>query len=352
MSLPDLSSFYEPLIESGYVPDTVLRVGIRRLLASRSKSLQFGVDQGDEYKTAYFKQLRDMKDIAINTKEANEQHYEVPTEFFRKCLGPRLKYSCCLFDKGAKTLGEAEEHMLDLYVQRSGIKDGMKVLDVGCGWGSLTLYLAEKFPNCDITSISNSKTQKEYIMSVCEKNGWKHVNVITADMNEFNFDKQVSFDRIFSIEMFEHMKNYRALLDKISTWLEPEEGRLFVHVFCHKEMPYSFETSDPNSWMAKYFFTGGTMPSQDLFMWFQDNVTVVDRWTVDGRNYGETSEQWLKLMDEHRIDILRYFTSAYGEKDAALWFYRWRIFYLAVAETFNYNKGQEWCVVHYLFKKN
>ncbi|KAJ3168030.1 hypothetical protein HDU88_001978 [Geranomyces variabilis] len=343
-AIPPLASIYEPALDQGLVPDFVLRRGIRHLLSRRVAQL------AASDKVSYIKGLKLRDEIAYATKEANEQHYEVPTEFFRLCLGERMKYSCCLFEDGANTLDEAEVKMMELYAQRAGLIDGMSVLDLGCGWGSLTLFLAERFPNSKITGLSNSSGQRESILAVAKERGFVNVEIITADINTFDMDR--TFDRVFSIEMFEHMKNYSALFTKISKWIAPDTGRLFVHVFAHRSTPYDFKTEDDNSWMAKYFFTGGTMPCEDLFLWFQQNVEVLDRWTVNGTNYAKTSEEWLKRMDSNKAKAMPILNKAYGEQDAKMWFQRWRVFYLSVAELFNYNRGNEWIVVHYLFKRH
>ncbi|KAH6568064.1 hypothetical protein BASA60_008771 [Batrachochytrium salamandrivorans] len=351
-SLPSASSLYEPILDTGYVPDMLLRAGVRSLLARRCATLTHATAAAaDETKTAYIKLLKEREAIAINTKEANEQHYELPTEFFQLCLGSRLKYSSCLFDKeDVHTLDEAEVAMLDLYCVRAGVQDGMRILDLGCGWGSLTLYLAKRFPKSEIVGLSNSSSQREYILDQAKTKGLVNVTIHTGDIAVFEMEDQ--FDRIFSIEMFEHMKNYQTLFAKVSKWLKPTLGRLFVHVFAHKTMPYDFKTDEDNSWMAKFFFTGGTMPSQDLFMWFQRDLEVVDRWTLNGKNYGKTSEEWLKRMDRNKSKIIPIFEKTYGNTEQAyIWFHRWRIFYLSVAETFNYNNGEEWFVVNYLFQR-
>ncbi|KAJ3124490.1 hypothetical protein HK098_001101 [Nowakowskiella sp. JEL0407] len=347
-----MDAYYEPLIDSGYVPDYITRRGIQYLLSRRIQQLEKGgVTENNAAKVEFIKSLREVNQVAIHTKEANEQHYEVPTKFFLKSLGKRLKYSSCYFESGATNLDEAEEAMLALYAERAEIVDGQSILDLGCGWGSNCLYLCEKFPNCKITALSNSNTQREYIMGVAKSKGFKNLEVFTGDINTFQWPTPKIFDRIVTVEMFEHMKNYEALLHKVSTWLVPETGRLFIHVFCHKSQPYSFNTDEANSWMAKYFFTGGTMPSEDFFLWFQKHVEVVDRWSVNGKNYGQTSEEWLKLMDANKKEIMPTFVECYGEKDASIWFQRWRVFYLACAELFNYADGQEWFVVHYLMKR-
>ncbi|TPX63834.1 hypothetical protein CcCBS67573_g08572 [Chytriomyces confervae] len=278
----------------------VLRYGIRsKLSATAAEYAKLTVAEEADAKRKYIRAIKALPEIALNTKEANEQHYEVPTEFF-------------------KTLQEAEDAMVDLYVQRAGIKDGMSILELGCGWGSLCLYLAERFPNSPVTALSNSHGQRKYINAAAELKGIRNLTVLTGDMNHFEFEgalKGHEFDRIVSIEMFEHMKNYSALFAKVSRWLVPETGRMFVHVFCHKFHAYDFVTEEEgskDSWMARYFFTGGTMPSEDLFLWFQDDLTVVDRWTVDGRNYGQTSEHWLQRLDASKADSIAVLTKAAG----------------------------------------
>ncbi|KAJ3313690.1 hypothetical protein HDV04_001700 [Boothiomyces sp. JEL0838] len=336
----------EGLVETGYVPDFITRLGARYMLGLKTKDLTYPTSaKQDAAKRDYILNLKTAK-IALNTEEANEQHYELPTRFFQLCLGKRLKYSSSLFERGAKNLDEAEEHMLELYCERAQLEDGLTVLDLGCGWGSLSLYLAEKYPNSQITGLSNSSTQREFIMDRADQLGLKNLTIITADMNEFQTDRV--FDRVMSIEMFEHMKNYYQLFEKVSKWVKPDTGRMFVHVFAHKSMPYDFTSN--SGWMGKYFFTGGTMPCQDLFMWFQEDLQVLDRWTVSGSNYEKTSNEWLRLMDENKAEIMDIFTKTYG-KDAYVWFQRWRMFYLGVAEVFGYNGGNDWVVMHYLFKR-
>ncbi|KAI8841597.1 S-adenosyl-L-methionine-dependent methyltransferase [Chytriomyces cf. hyalinus JEL632] len=363
--------FYEYFLDRGLLPDFILRYGIRsKLSATAAEYAALTVAEEADAKRKYIRAIKALPEIALNTKEANEQHYEVPTEFFKTHLGPRMKYSCAFYNyeglrrengtliPKATSLQEAEDAMLDLYVQRAGIKDGMSILELGCGWGSLCLYLAERFPNSPVTALSNSHGQRKYINAAAELKGIRNLTVLTGDMNHFEFEgalKGHEFDRIVSIEMFEHMKNYSALFAKVSRWLVPETGRMFVHVFCHKFHAYDFVTEEEgskDSWMARYFFTGGTMPSEDLFLWFQDDLTVVDRWTVDGRNYGQTSEHWLQRLDASRADSIAVLTKAYGSEELGLtWFNRWRVFYLSCAELFNHGNGQVWPVVHYLFKR-
>ncbi|KAJ9067604.1 hypothetical protein DSO57_1037423 [Entomophthora muscae] len=346
-----MEEWYESLIDNGMVPDFALRLGVRLLSRVRLSSIsQPSIEKEQETKMQYIQRLRE-SDIAIHTDKANEQHYEVPTGFIKACLGKRMKYSACLYPDESTTLDEAEELMLQLYCERAQVEDGMKLMDLGCGWGSLGLYMAEKYPKSSVTSLSNSRTQKEYIESIATEKCLHNIQVITGDVKDFDFEVKPEFDRILSIEMFEHMKNYRHLFDKVSSWLKPQ-GKLFLQVFCHHNTPYDFDTEEGHSWMARYFFTGGTMPSLDLFLYFQDQLSIESHWYVDGKHYGRTSEDWLKTLDENRELALEHLREGYGgEEEANKWFNRWRLFYLAVAETFNYGDGQIWGLGHYLFQK-
>lgn len=297
----------------------------------------------------YLELLR-TRPIAIETSKANEQHYEVGTGVLQSMLGPRMKYSCCFYPKGSETLAQAEMAMLDLYVQRAELKDGMRIFDLGCGWGSLSLYLAEIFPNSRITAFSNSSTQKEYIDSVAASKGLRNLEVITGDISTYEFGGtklEAQFDRVLSIELFEHMKNYSLLLSKINVLLKPG-GKLFVHLFAHKDTPYDFESG----WMTEHFFTGGTMPSADLLLYFQDQGLVVKRqWWVSGRHYARTAEDWLSLMTKNRAQMWPHLEATYGKEQAQKWFYRWQVFYMACAELFAWEGGEVWGVAHYLFEK-
>lgn len=345
----DPTTIYEAPLDRGLVPDFVTRRGIRLLCNVRLREIEHGgADKNHEVKMGYVQDLR-KRPIAELTEKANEQHYEVSTEFIKLCLGPRMKYSCCLFPTGKETLAEAEVLMLESYCDKAQLKDGQDVLDLGCGWGSLSLFLAEKYPNSNITALSNSSTQKIYIDNVAKEKGFKNLTVVTGDVKEYDFAGTKTFDRVLSIEMFEHMKNYAFLLKKVSTWLK-DDGYLFIHIFCHKMQPYDFAEGD--GWMTKYFFSGGTMPSSDLFLYFQDDLKIVKHWIVNGRHYAQTSEEWLKLQDSNKKKAMPYLKETYGsDAQAAIWFNRWRVFYLAVAEFFALNKGNEWFVAHYLFKK-
>jgi cyclopropane-fatty-acyl-phospholipid synthase len=337
----------DALLEKNLLPDWLVRIGIRRLLAQRLREEAAAGDPRGRL-PSYVADL-DGRPIAEDTPAANLEHYEVPTAFFQCCLGKRLKYSGCLYPTGAESLGEAEEAMLGLYVERARIADGQDILELGCGWGSLSLYLAERFPGSRITGVSNSRTQKEYIDGEARRRGLANLRIITCDMNTFEIEAD-RFDRVVSVEMFEHMKNYRALLARVARWLRPG-GFLFVHIFTHRHLAYHFVARDETDWLARYFFTGGQMPSHELLMQFQDDLGLVADWTVNGTHYQRTAEAWLRNMDDHRGQILPLFRATYGAAQAQKWWAYWRIFYMSCAELWGYRGGQEWIVSHYLFRK-
>ncbi|XP_017420895.1 (S)-coclaurine N-methyltransferase isoform X1 [Vigna angularis] len=344
-------------LERNLLPDAVTRRLTRLLLATRLRSSSTTSSELQLFNLLHFAHsLREMP-IAINTEKPKSQHYELPTAFFKLVLGSNLKYSIpkcmnscssCYFSSASTTLEEAEEAMLKLYCDRSNLKDGHTVLDVGCGWGSLALYIAKKYINCRVTGICNSTTQKAYIEEKCRDLQLQNINIIVADIS--TFEMKASYDRIFSIEMFEHMKNYQDLLKKISKWMK-EDGLLFVHYFCHRAFAYHFEDKNEDDWITRYFFTGGTMPSANLLLYFQDDVTVINHWLVNGKHYAQTSEEWLKRMDQKMTYIKPIMQSTYGNASATKWTAYWRTFFIAVAELFGYNNGEEWMVAHFLFKK-
>ena len=286
--------------------------------------------------------------IAVNTADANTQHYEVPTEFYTYCLGKHLKYSSGYWKDGVTDIDTSEEDMLWLTCERAELQNGQDVLELGCGWGSLSLFMAAKFTQSRFTVVSNSRTQKLYIDEQAVKRGIKNLIVITIDINVFTIDK--TFDRVVSVEMFEHMRNYQKLMAKVAAVLKPG-GKLFVHIFTHKEYAYKFEVKDDSDWMSKYFFTGGIMPSDDLLLYFNDDLSIQNHWHVSGMHYSKTSEAWLQNMDKHKAQIMPLFEKTYGAGNAVKWWVYWRIFYMACAELWKYNNGEEWIVSHYLFNK-
>ena len=336
------------LAERGFVPDRLLRLGIRRLCAQR---LREESADGTTAAWARFRRVLDelrVSPVAIHTDAANAQHYELPPRFFELCLGKRLKYSSCYFPRGNESLDEAEEAMLTLYGERAQLADGQDILELGCGWGSLTLWMAQHFPQSRITAVSNSRPQREFIERRCRERGFENVRVITQDVNRLQLERG-HFDRVVSVEMFEHMRNYETLLGRIASWLKPG-GKLFVHIFCHRELMYPFETQGADNWMGRYFFTGGLMPSADTLLWFQRDLAIEQQWRLSGTHYEKTANAWLANQDAHRAQVLDILGVAYG-KDAPRWHQRWRMFWMACAELFGYRGGNEWLVGHYLFAR-
>lgn len=335
------------MTEKGMLPDFLIRTGIRRLNRARLAELYTGdAEQEQAAEQALVDAMR-RSPIALSTKAANEQHYEVPPDFFLHVLGKHLKYSSCHWAK-AKNLDEAEAEMLELTVLRAELRDGMDILELGCGWGSLTLFMAQKFPGAKITAVSNSTPQREFIQARATELGLSNVTVITADMNDFSIEQQ--FDRVVSVEMFEHMRNFEALFTRVHGFLK-QSGKLFVHIFVNRLHTYLFEVRDETDWMAKYFFTDGTMPSSRLLLYFAQGFDIEKHWAVNGTHYGKTARAWLLNQDRNKKEIMQIFAKCYGSKDAAKWFEYWRIFFMACEELFNWDNGQEWLVNHYLFRK-
>lgn len=329
--------------DRGWVPDSLIRVGIRHLLTERlsTSHREFDPDP-DGYRRRFLARLESSR-VAEKTDDANQQHYEVPPEFFLRILGPRLKYSSCYYPDPDSTLGQAEECMLALTVERAGIEDGMSILELGCGWGSLSLYMAERFPNSSITAVSNSRLQKQLIDERAQEAGLNNLQVLTQDINQLEVDERV--DRIVSVEMFEHMRNYRELFRRCHGWLKPS-GSLFVHIFSHRSIPYLFEDNGPANWMTRYFFSGGTMPSHDLFEYCQDCFQVDQDWIVNGSHYSRTLEDWLTQIDSNLDSVRTVFRIHYGA-DSEIWIQRWRMFMMACSELFAFHGGDEWRVSHY-----
>ncbi|KAF9227149.1 S-adenosyl-L-methionine-dependent methyltransferase [Gyrodon lividus] len=350
------------LLDKGLIPDLVLRLAIRALCKQRLREIDHGSFEANHTtKMKWIEAVRARDTIADSSHKANEQHYEVSTKFIISCLGPYAKYSACWYPTGNETLEEAEILMLENYCEKAQLKDGMAILDLGCGWGSLSVYLAEKYPSSKITGLSNSATQKTYIDSVAKAKGLSNVHIITGDVNVFDFDSATRFHRILSIEMFEHMKNYELLMRKVASWLRPtvpgdtNQSLLFVQMFCHKTTPYHFEEED--GWMAQTFFTSGTMPSHDLPAYFQSDLTLVRSWYINGRHYSRTLEDWLSRQDRNAKEGIAELekdaeSKGLGKEEGRKAFYRFRVFYMACSELFNMHDGQEWGVGHYLFKPN
>lgn len=336
-------SYLTALAEQGFLPDSLIRLGIQMRLRAALRNAKRARDTGIE---ANFRREAAEGPIAFATAAANEQHYELPAAFFERVLGPRRKYSCCLYETGEESLAEAEEAMLRLTCERAGIGDGMRILDLGCGWGALSLWMAEQYPTSSVVAVSNSRMQRGYIEREAAVREIKNLEVITADIN--NFRPEGRFDRIVSVEMLEHVRNHKLLFQRIATWLK-EDGRFFVHIFCHDRHAYPYETEGDANWMGRYFFTGGMMPSFDLLSGYNEDLSVVSEWKVNGKHYERTCHQWLARLDGRRDDVMPIMESVYGTEQANVWFGRWRLFFLACAELFAYRKGEEWYVAHYLF---
>lgn len=332
--------------------DEALRETVRQNLQVWLEKLRCGgdVESKMEYKQKFIKHLKKAP-VAINTTDANEQHYEVPTAFYLQCLGERMKYSSAIWPDNETTLEESEDAMLKLICKRAQVKDGQVIMDLGCGWGVTSLWILEKYPNCTVVAVSNSRTQKEFIEGHARDKGFaERLTCITADANVFDIEQR--FDRIISIEMFEHMKNYQTLMKRVASWLKPE-GLLFTQILCHKEFAYSFNSSKGSNteWMARNFFSGGTMPSSDLFLYFQDDLGILDHWNINGKHYSKTLEAWLVRLDSNKAKAMEVLEASYGKDKAPLQMFNWRLFFIYCAEVFGYEDGNEWIVAHHLFEK-
>jgi cyclopropane-fatty-acyl-phospholipid synthase len=340
------------LAENGMLPDSMVRAGIRKLSATRLDEIAAQDCETGMAQLTQFVQAMNQANIAEVPELANAQHYEVPAAFFHYCLGKHRKYSSCFWMPETKTLDEAEVLALNQTCENADLKDGQTVLELGCGWGSLSLWMAEKYPNSTITGVSNSHSQREYILNTAKSRGLTNLHIITADMNQFQ--APATYDRVVSVEMFEHMRNWQVLYGKVASWLKPN-GKFFKHIFVHRNTPYLFEVQSDddqsNNWMSQFFFSGGMMPSDDLPLHFQDNMKLLERWRWNGTHYAKTANAWLVNMDANHDAITPILTSTYGAENAEMWRQRWRIFYMACAELFGYKNGQEWWVTHYLFEK-
>jgi len=334
-------------VEQGLVPDGAVRLGIRRLLRQRLADLHSGDPEAQAQITESFVNALSLAPLAPLPEKANEQHYELPPEFFSAVLGPHRKYSCCWWPEGVDTLEKAEIAALAETCKRAGVADGQDILELGCGWGSLSLWMASRYPRARIVAVSNSHSQRAYITGEAKRRGISNLTVVTADIN--NFDTEHRFDRVVSVEMFEHLRNWPRAFGRIAEWLRPG-GRFFMHVFAHRGPPYAFEARDASDWMSRHFFSGGMMPSDDLALRFQNDLRVIQQWRWNGRHYARTAAAWLQRMDAQRRALIPLLTLTYGEEAAQLWWTRWRLFFMSVEELFGYADGGQWWVSHYLFE--
>ena len=334
--------------ESGLVPDSVIRSGIRRLLDNKRAEISADDLEIAAETTNAFVEMQNASPIALVPELANEQHYEVPAAFYDQCLGAHRKYSCAYWPEEASNLDDAEKIALDITVERAAIEDGMQVLDLGCGWGSVSLFIAARFPNARVMSVSNSNSQREYIMARAAERRLDNLEVVTCDMNDFDTDRR--FDRIVSVEMFEHMRNYGELFRRIHDWLLPG-GRFFMHIFTHRSTPYEYIEKGPSDWMSRHFFSGGIMPSADLPLRFADKLAIDAQWAWNGKHYARTCRAWLRRLDNNREAALPILAATYGDGEEQRWLMRWRMFFMACEELFRYRDGQEWFVSHYRFRR-
>ncbi len=346
-------SLFIALAEHGKLPDAVVRWGIRILLRQRLREEQRAnwVGCSDDPRAGFSRLLHELENgpIAIHPQKANEQHYELPPEFFARVLGPYLKYSCCYWPPSVRALAAAEEAMLELTAQRAELQDGQRVLDLGSGWGSLTLWAARRYPKSEFYAVSNSRRQSEFIARRARELQLKNVWPVVADVSA-DFSPETTFHRVISIEMFEHLRNHSEMLRRIAGWLEPE-GKLFVHVFVHRAYAYVYCPDGATNWMARHFFTGGMMPSDDLLLRFQRHVVLRQHWRLNGVHYQRTASAWRSQLEKNKSDVLPILAQTYTASSASLWFHRWRLFFLACEEMFGFRRGREWWVSHYLFDR-
>ncbi|MGI8754368.1 MAG: SAM-dependent methyltransferase [Acidimicrobiales bacterium] len=355
------------LLDWGLVPDPVLRLACTLRTAKRLRSLRGGsVDEADQKMRGLRggsvdeadQKMRGLRDalrksaVATHTAEANAQHYEVPTAFFTHVLGPRRKYSSCYFPQGVDSLADAEDAMLELYAERAGLADSQRVLELGCGWGSLCLWAAERWPHSEIVTVSNSATQRDFIEAEAERRGLDNLTVITADITTFepaDHGEPGPFDRIVSIEMLEHVANHEELFGRIARWLAPD-GRFFTHIFTGADVAFRYDADDPRDWMGRYFFSGGLMPSDDWFLHLQSDLVCVDHWRLSGTHYERTANAWIDNLNAHRDEVLDVLAADVGRRQAKVWFRRWTAFFMGCAQLWGHRDGRDFIVSHYLFE--
>ena len=335
------------LTERGLLPDRLVRAGIRHLCRQRLHDETVAYAAHGSRKSMNFLAEMSQSPIALVPAVANDQHYEAPVELFERSLGPRLKYSCGFWPTGVTTLADAENAALAATGNHAQLADGQDVLELGCGWGSLTLWMAGRYPSSRILAVSNSHHQRDFILARAAARGLANVEIVTADMNDFSTGRR--FDRVVSVEMFEHMRNHAALLQRISGWMRTD-AQLFIHIFCHRLFAYPYSTDGPGNWLGQHFFTGGMMPSESLLLHNQAHVHITDQWRWDGTHYAKTANAWLVNLDAHREDLMPVFARHYGRAGAGRWFGRWRMFFMACAELFDYGRGREWGVAHYVLE--
>jgi cyclopropane-fatty-acyl-phospholipid synthase len=345
--------WYDKLLEKGLIPEFLLRLIIRLHLEYRLSQQPDTVEEIQKHLNMFIEKM-EKNPITIEIKKANEQHYEIPTRFFQQILGGRLKYSCGYWDNIPSykdlpsNLDKSEEDMLFITCKRAQIEDGQRILELGCGWGSLLFFILENYEVSEYVAITNSKSQKQYIETLAEKRNINNLRVIKSDVSQINTEGE--FDRIVSIEMFEHVRNYRKLLAKLSQILK-KEGKLFIHIFTDKNYPYFYELDSTSGWMAKYFFRGGIMPSANLLFYFSDNFSVEKVWRVNGLNYKLTLDAWLRKMKNNKKTVFPILEDTYGKKNAKKWWHYWNTFFISCSEAFGIHNGNQRFVSHYLLNK-
>ena len=343
-----MSSLALAIAERGMAPERLMRSGIRRLLEQRLAEIGTGDVAAAAARSEAFAEHMRRAPVALVPEKANEQHYELPAAFFGHVLGRHRKYSSAWWPEGVERLDDAEAAALASTCQRAELADGQRVLELGCGWGSLSLWMAERYPRSRITALGNSHSQREHIQSEARRRGLANLEVVTANVADFQVAVGERFDRVVSVEMFEHLRNWPEMFQRIAGWLE-DDGRFFMHVFVHRDAPYAFEDRDESDWMSRHFFSGGMMPGDDLALRFQDHLRLVSRWRWDGTHYARTAEAWLDNMETHRAGVWPILARTYGAEHAGLWWMRWRLFFLSCAELFGHDGGRTWWVAHYLF---